>query len=88
MKTLRVMFGDDIPEPEGVLITRWGKDPFAFGSYSHIPPFASGDDIDALFEPVNGVLFFAGEATHRKYPTTVHGAYLSGVAAAGLIAKA
>ena len=88
MKTLRVMFGDDIPEPEGVLITRWGKDPFAFGSYSHIPPYASGDDIDALFEPVDGVLFFAGEATHRKYPTTVHGAYLSGVTAAGLIAKA
>lgn len=82
MKTLRVMFGGDIPEPEGALITRWGKDPFAFGAYSHIPPFASGDDIDALFAPVDGVLFFAGEATHRKYPATVHGAYLSGVAAA------
>jgi len=88
MKTLRVMFGDGVPEPEGVLITRWGKDPFAFGAYSHIPPFASGDDIDALFEPVDDVLFFAGEATHRKYPTTVHGAYLSGIAAAGLIAEA
>jgi monoamine oxidase len=82
MKTLRVMFGDDIPEPEGMLVTRWGKDPFAFGAYSHIPPFASGDDYDALFAPVDGVLFFAGEATSREYPSTVHGAYLSGVAAA------
>jgi len=42
MQTLRVMFGDEIPEPEGVLITRWGQDPFSFGAYSHIPPFASG----------------------------------------------
>lgn len=82
MKTLRVMFGDDIPEPEGMLITRWGKDPFAFGAYSHIPPFASGADYDALFEPVDDVLFLAGEATSREYPSTVHGAYLSGIAAA------
>lgn len=82
METLKVMFGEDIPEPTGVLVTRWGKDPFAFGAYSHIPPFASGEDYDALFEPVEDVLFFAGEATSREYPSTVHGAYLSGVAAA------
>ena len=83
MQTLRVMFGDGIPEPEGALITRWGKDPFSFGAYSHIPPFASGDDLEALAEPVGDVLFFAGEATSREYPSTVHGAYLSGVRAAG-----
>lgn len=82
MRTLRVMFGDDIPEPEGVLITRWGKDLFSFGSYSHIPPFASGEDYDALAESVDNVLFFAGEATSREYPGTVHGAYLSGLRAA------
>ncbi|MBI5824416.1 MAG: FAD-dependent oxidoreductase [Chloroflexi bacterium] len=82
MQALRVMYGEDIPEPEGFLVTRWGKDPFAFGSYSHIPPFASGDDYDALFEPVDDVLYFAGEATSREYPSTVHGAYLTGVAAA------
>lgn len=81
MKTLRVMFGDDIPEPVGMLVTRWGKDPFAFGAYSHIPPFASGDDYDTLAEPVDDVLFFAGEATSREYPSTVHGAYLSGARA-------
>jgi monoamine oxidase len=82
MRTLRVMFGDDIPEPDGVLITRWGKDPFSFGAYSHISPFASGGDHDALAEPVQDVLFFAGEATSREYPSTVHGAYLSGLRAA------
>ena len=82
MKTLRVIYGDGVPEPVGYLITRWGKDPFAFGSYSHVPPFASGDDYDAMFEPVDNVLYFAGEATGREYPATVHGAYLSGIAAA------
>ena len=84
MKTLRTIYGDSIPQPDGFLITRWGKDPFAFGSYSHVPPFASGEDYDALFEPVDDVLFFAGEATSREYPATVHGAYLTGVAAADL----
>lgn len=79
MQTLKIMFGDDAPAPEKYLITRWGKDKFSYGSYSHIPPFASGDDFDALFEPVDDVLFFAGEATSRKHFATVHGAYLSGV---------
>jgi monoamine oxidase len=82
MKTLRAMFGSDIPNPSGYLITRWGSDPFSVGSYSYIPPFASGKDYDALFKPVDDVLFFAGEATSREYPSTVHGAYLSGIAAA------
>ena len=87
MQTLRTIYGDAIPNPEGYIITRWGRDPFAFGSYSHIPPFASGEDYDALAKPVDN-LFFAGEATHREFPSTVHGAYLSGVRAAEEIDKA
>lgn len=83
LKTLRVIFGEDLPEPEGLLVTRWGKDPFSLGAYSHLPPFSSGEDYDRLAAPVDGVLFFAGEATSRKYPATVHGAYLSGLRAAG-----
>ena len=82
MQTLRVMFGNDIPEPEGVLITRWGKDPFSFGAYSNIPPFASGDDHDILAETIDDVVYFEGEATSWEYPSTVHGAYLSGLRAA------
>ena len=81
MQTLRTIYGDSIPNPEAWSITRWGRDPFALGSYSHIPPFASGEDYDALAKPV-GTLFFAGEATHREFPSTVHGAYLSGIRAA------
>ena len=85
MQTLRFLYGDDIPEPESYLITRWGRDKFSYGAYSYIPPFASGDDFDALFEPVDDVLFFAGEATSRKHFATVHGAYLSGVEAGELV---
>lgn len=81
MQTLRRIYGDSIPNPQGYLITRWGNDPYTFGSYSHIPPFASGADHDALAKPVDN-LFFAGEATHREHPSTVHGAYMSGLRAA------
>ncbi len=87
MQVLRRIYGDDIPDPEGASITRWMSDPFSYGSYSHIPPGASGADYDELARPVAGKLFFAGEATYRKAPSTVHGAYLSGMRAASEIEK-
>lgn len=83
MGALRGMYGRDIPNPDAWLITRWAADPFAYGSYSFIQPGASGDDYAALARPVGEQLFFAGEATNRAHPATVHGAYLSGLRAAG-----
>lgn len=82
MKVLRTIYGATIPDPTGVRITRWKSDPFTRGSYSHIPPGASGKDYDALAASVDGRLFFAGEATSRIYPGTVHGAWLAGRKAA------
>lgn len=82
MDTLRTIYGESVPEPLDSLITRWGEDPFADGSYSSIAPGGSGEDYDILAEPLNDVLFFAGEATHRDHPSTVHGALLSGWRAA------
>lgn len=78
-ETLQKMFGNRIPQPAGFRVTRWGADRFAFGSYSYVPLGGSGRDYDALAEPVLDRLLFAGEATHRQFPATVHGAYLSGL---------
>jgi monoamine oxidase len=82
MIVLRKIYGKSIPDPIGVRVTRWKSDVFSRGSYSHIPPNATGSDYDSLASSVGGKLFFAGEATHRKYPSTVHGAWLSGRRAA------
>ncbi|KNA18637.1 hypothetical protein SOVF_068780 isoform A [Spinacia oleracea] len=72
--------GITVPEPIQTVCTRWGSDPFCLGSYSNVAVGASGDDYDILAETVgDGRLFFAGEATTRRYPATMHGAFLSGL---------
>lgn len=88
MSTLRTIYGADIPAPTAHLRTRWAADPYARGSYSFAAVGSSPADRDALAAPVGGRLFFAGEATYRDYPSTVHGAYLSGRrAAADILAR-
>ncbi|KAH9768523.1 protein FLOWERING LOCUS D [Citrus sinensis] len=72
--------GINVPEPIQTVCTRWGGDPFSLGSYSNVAVGASGDDYDIMAESVgDGRLFFAGEATIRRYPATMHGAFLSGL---------
>lgn len=84
MKVLRSMFRD-VPDPIHMIRKHWERDPFAFGSYAHIPVDADPADMDILAEPV-GRVHFAGEATHREHSGTVHGAMLSGLREAKLIA--
>jgi monoamine oxidase len=62
--------------------SRWAHDPFARGSYSHALPGHAGDRA-ILAAPVDGRLFFAGEATSPDFFTTAHGARDSGARAAG-----
>ncbi|KAL6652236.1 hypothetical protein ACP70R_011161 [Stipagrostis hirtigluma subsp. patula] len=72
--------GIEVPDPLQSVCTRWGTDSFSLGSYSHVAVGASGDDYDILAESVgDGRLFFAGEATTRRYPATMHGAFISGL---------
>lgn len=71
-----------LPRPVQFIVSRWRQDPLAYGSYSFIGPDATGKDYDLLAEPVGRKLFFAGEATCRTHPATVHGAYMSGLRAA------
>ena len=82
MANLRATFGKDIPDPEAAVVTRWGADPYALGSYSFLPVGAAGRDRDRLARPLAATVYFAGEATHRDDPATVHGAYWSGERAA------
>ncbi|WP_375306334.1 NAD(P)/FAD-dependent oxidoreductase [Bradyrhizobium sp. A11] len=67
--------------------SRWARDPFARGSYSHALPGHAGDRA-VLAAPVNGRLFFAGEATSPTFFTTAHGARDSGERAAAEVLAA
>ena len=62
--------------------SRWAHDPFARGAYSHALPGHAGDRA-MLAAPVDGRLFFAGEATSPNFFSTAHGARDSGERAAG-----
>ncbi|KAI3342742.1 Sec1-like protein [Ustulina deusta] len=78
---LRRVFGTEVPQPVHSIVTRWGSDRFARGSYSSAGPTMRVDDYQTMAQPV-GNLFFAGEHTTNTHPATVHGAYLSGLRAA------
>ena len=62
--------------------SRWARDSFARGAYSHALPGHAGDRA-VLAAPVDGRLFFAGEATSPNFFSTAHGARDSGERAAG-----
>ena len=81
VEALEAMFGD-VPDPVDAVSTRWGSDPWARGSYSYLPVGVEFDTYRDMARPVGDRLFFAGEATHSRFPSTVHGALLSGRRAA------
>jgi monoamine oxidase len=83
MAALRAMFGTSVPDPTGSQISRWRRDPFALGAYSFKAVGTRRADRKNLFGPDwEGRLQFAGEATSRDCPATVHGALLTGQATA------
>lgn len=82
MRTLKTIFGNDIPPPTDVQITRWASDPFARGAYSFNALGSLPEMRGALAAPLGGRLFFAGEATSEDHFGTVHGAFMSGLRAA------
>lgn len=60
----------------------WSADPYSRGAYAWVPAGALGA-LDTLAAPVEGTLFFAGEAVCPAGHTgTVHGAFASGRRAA------
>ncbi|XP_048395420.1 spermine oxidase isoform X2 [Stegostoma tigrinum] len=76
-----------IPKPRRILRSGWGSNPYIRGSYSYTRVGSSGADVEKLAKPLPYPkstkaapmqILFAGEATHRKYYSTTHGALLSG----------
>ncbi|XP_054440767.1 peroxisomal N(1)-acetyl-spermine/spermidine oxidase [Pteronotus mesoamericanus] len=81
----RVTGNPQLPAPKSVLRTRWHSAPYSRGSYSYVAVGSTGDDVDLLAEPLPAdrekaqlQVLFAGEATHRTFYSTTHGALLSG----------
>ncbi|MFL6387613.1 MAG: flavin monoamine oxidase family protein [Terriglobales bacterium] len=77
-----------IPQPElrqqitASFVHDWQADPFSRGAYSYTA-VGGMDAAQALAAPVDGTLFFAGEATNVEgYTGTVHGAIATGLRAA------
>ena len=65
----------------GTYVHDWRADPFACGTYSYLPVNGLESQAD-LSEPLENILFFAGEATCVGHIGTVHGAIQSGQRAA------
>ncbi|XP_029772046.1 spermine oxidase isoform X3 [Suricata suricatta] len=77
----------NIPKPRRILRSAWGSNPYFRGSYSYTRVGSSGADVEKLATPLPYAessklapmqVLFSGEATHRKYYSTTHGALLSG----------
>ena len=85
MTVLRAIYGASVPDPLGYKITRWGKNPFSFGSYSFIGIGSTPKDCDTLAKSIKSKIIFAGEHTNSRYVGTVHGAYLSGLNASAQV---
>lgn len=82
LKSLRDIYGDKVPDPSGIRITRWQDDPFTRGSYAYMSVGSRAEEHELLATPIGGVLHLAGEATWTDDPATVTAAMCSGHRAA------
>jgi monoamine oxidase len=85
---LAQLFGSDVRRRVvKSTVTAWASDPYIGGGYSAARPGHAHRRLD-LAAPVDGTLYFAGEACSIDNFATCHGAYLTGVAAAHAVADA
>ena len=75
-----------IPAPIDYRTTRWGHEQYSRMAFTYIPPGVDGfSELQAMSEPImdhtgtKPVLLFAGEHTTPYHPSTIHGAFLSGI---------
>lgn len=82
LKTLRQEINRPDLRPTAMHLVNWPADPFTLGGYSVTPPGGVAAR-EVLARPVEGRLFWAGEAVAPlPWIATVHGAYASGRRAA------
>jgi monoamine oxidase len=86
LESLTSIFEFPRPELEAMLqswhVHDWQSDPYARGSYSYVGVGGEGAQAE-LAAPLEGTLFFAGEATNTEgHHGTVHGAIATGERAA------
>jgi monoamine oxidase len=91
VSTLAVGLGLTARRVEALVVDSWSydwcRDPFSRGAYSYAA-VGGANAVKALARPVEGTLFFAGEATDTGGSTgTVHGAIASGMRAAGQVLR-
>lgn len=63
----------EVPEPLAYCVTRWQADPYARGGHSFPPPGEGSDLFDHMARTVAGRVFWAGQATNRRDPSSMEG---------------
>jgi monoamine oxidase len=71
----------------GTIASNWTSEPYIRGAYAAARPGCADKRRD-LGLPIEGRLFFAGEATSPEFFSTAHGAWATGVAAAEAVVTA
>jgi monoamine oxidase len=85
---LAALLGESIRRRTAFLAaSQWSSTDWIYGSYSHALP-GHADARGILAKSVDDRIFFAGEATHQFAFSTAHGAWESGVRAAGEVMAA
>ncbi|KAI2512963.1 oxidoreductase [Fragilaria crotonensis] len=85
MTVLRKISKTPPPQPLDYIVTRWGQDAFARMCFSYVPPNVDGSEaLSTLSQPLvssdgRPMVLFAGEHTTPFHPSTIHGAFLSGI---------
>jgi monoamine oxidase len=89
LSQMESLFGSDVRSAyTGTAIaTRWQADEWSLGSYSHASPGGAAGRTQ-LATPINNQIFFAGEALSVNSAQMLHGAYATGLTAAGQVLAA
>jgi monoamine oxidase len=87
LEQLVLHFGGDMrARLQPIVVTSWGQDAFAYGSYSYARP-GKYPMRAALAATVDDRLFFAGEACSDHDYSTAHGALRTGIKAADAVTQ-